>query len=127
MRDPEQLRTLTAIWFGLLFAPVTVGVSLGLLPAGTFKPALDAAALQWLVILGVGLGTTSLILLQRYRALEARDEETAIRLALLSGAGAADLPMILGTAYFVLGGERPVFWAMCAASVVFIALFKPRA
>ena len=48
MRDPEQLRTLTAIWFGLLFAPVTVGVSLGLLPAGTFKPALDAAALQWL-------------------------------------------------------------------------------
>ena len=127
MRDPQQVRALTTLWLGLVTAPVTVAVALGLLPAGSFKPVLAAASLQWLVILGVGLGTTSLLLLQRYRAAEATGDENAIRLALFSGAGAADLPMLFGSAYFVLGGERPVFWAMCGASMVFLALFRPRA
>lgn len=127
MRDPQQVRILTSLWLGLAFTPVSMAVALGLLPAGTIRPVLSATQLQWLVILGVGLGTTSLLLLRRYRALEQSGDRPAIQQALLSGAGAADLPMFFGTAYFLLGGERPVFWAMCAASVVFIALFKPRA
>ncbi|MDP3859297.1 MAG: hypothetical protein Q8Q73_16205 [Stagnimonas sp.] len=126
MRDPRNQRALTAIWLGLLFGPAAVGAGLGLLPPGSFRPVLAATALQGLVILGLALGASSLALLKRYRALESSGDELALRQALLSGAGAADLSMIFGTAYFALGGERPVFWAMCAASMVFIAMFRPR-
>lgn len=126
MRDPVRVRVLTMLWLGLVFAPVPVALFLSRLPANSFCAALPASTLQWLVILGVGLGTGSLMLLKRYRAAEARGGEDAIRLALFSGAGAADLPMLFGCAYLLLGGEQPVFLAMCAASVVFIALFRPR-
>lgn len=126
MRDPQDQRALTSIWLGLLFGPAAVGAGLGLLPPGTFRQVLAPDLLQWLVLVGVALGASSLVLLKRFRALEAGSDEMAIRQALFSGAGAADLPMIVGTAYLTLGGERPVFWAMCGASMVFIALFRPR-
>lgn len=127
MRDPQNQRALTSIWLGLLFGPAAVGAGLGLLPPGTFRPVLTAPVLQGLVLLGLALGATSLTLLKRYRALESGSDELALRQALLTGAGAADLSMIFGTAYFALGGARPVFWAMCAASMLFIAMFRPRA
>jgi hypothetical protein len=126
MRDPQNRRALTAVWLGLLLGPAAVGAGLGLLPPGTFKPVLTPDVLQGLVLVGIGLGASSLALLKRFRALEAGSDEMAIRQALFSGAGAADLPMIFGAAYLALGGERPVFWAMCGASMVFIALFRPR-
>lgn len=126
MRDPQNLRALSSMWLGLLFGPATIGFALGLNRWNGYQPELPALALQWLVILGVALGTISLVLLRRFRALEAGSDENAIRLALPAGAGAADLPMICGIVYLVLGGEREVFWAMCGASTIFIALFRPR-
>ena len=126
MRDPQNQRALNSIWLGLLFGPAAVAAALGMLPPGTFKPVLEPDMLKWLVLLGVALGASSLALLKRYRALEAGSDEMAIRQALLSGAGAADLSMILGVAYLSLGGDKAVFWAMCGASMVFIAMFRPR-
>jgi len=126
MRDPQRQRALTSIWLGLLFGPAAVAAGLGLLPPGTFRPVLTPDRLQWLVVLGVALGASSLTLLKRYRALEEGKDELALRQALLSGAGAADLAMMVGVVYLGLGGEKPVFWAMCGASMLFIALFRPR-
>lgn len=127
MRDPQQQRALASIWLGLLFGPAAVAAGLGMLPAGTFRPVLSPDLLQWLVLVGVALGASSLALLKRYRLLERGDDGMAIRQALLSGAGAADLSMILGVLYLSLGGDRAVFWAMCGASMVFVAMFRPRA
>lgn len=126
MRGPRNRALLASLWLGLVLSPVSVGVALGLVPAGTFRPLLSPDLLQWIVLAGVALGASSLAVLKRFRALEAGGDELALRQALLIGAGAADLSMILGVVYFSLGGERPVFWAMCAASAIFIALFRPR-
>lgn len=126
MNQADHRRALTLLWLGLLAAPALIGLSLSLLPPGSFTPVLTTTQLQWLAATGLVVGLCSLILLSRYRAEEARGDPKATRLALILGASVADAPTMLGVAYYVLGGERAVFWALCASAIILIAQFRPR-
>jgi hypothetical protein len=125
MSPADHRRALTLLWLGLLVAPALIGLSLSLLPPYSFTPVLAATQLQWLAAAGLVVGLSSLILLSRYRAVEARGDPKATRLALILGVSVADAPTMLGVAYFALGGERTVFWALCASAIVLIAQFRP--
>lgn len=126
MNPADHRRALTLLWLGLLAAPALIGLSLSLLPPDSFTPVLAATQLQWLAATGLVVGLCSLILLSRYRAEEARGDPKATRLALILGASVADAPTMLGVAYYALGGERTVFWALCASAIILIAQFRPR-
>lgn len=125
MNPADHRRALNLLWLGLLAAPALIGLSLSLLPPGSFTPVLAATQLQWLVAAGLVVGLSSLILLSRYRAEEVRGDPKATRLALILGASVADAPTMLGAAYYVLGGEQTVFWALCASAFILIAQFRP--
>ena len=126
MNQADHRRALTLLWLGLLAAPALIGLSLSLLPPGSFTPVLTAAQLQWLAAAGLLVGVSSLSLLSRYPAQEAGGDPKAARLALILGASVADAPTMLGVAYYALGGERAVFWALCASAIILIAQFRPR-